>query len=454
MKKIIYPVFTLLLFAGSCKKDTDGDGIKSTKDLLTDPATGWKTVGIIPFDELTTGRGTTPYNSMKGFDLQKVGGQFAVLYSQHSLDLSNRLKSDWFFKALVSENATAQPEKINFGAFSSGPYANYTFYAQLVPNTSTAVFTGVDYNYNHTVLVDNTGQIIAGTPSRIATFRYLPDGEFIAGGGGFGSRETYLWHYKNPPDPIGDFNYTFRPSTVDDNKRLFIIPIKGADGNYYEFSLCTKNGATTFLTTRCREDRAYGATPPNYEITDFGTVPNMAQSGLPTDNLILLTYDYNSATGELTFVFEDYLRIPTEVDNRYKNIYAYRWKQGSLTRLWQTALDADADVDFINAIQVFGNKNMLNEWRLKPDGTFYLLGYIQSNRPQNADPAIKLWEVNNSGIKVLSSITYEQTIQKSFEISTCRYIDGAYYALAYPTGEYVYSIGDPHFHLEIVKLNP
>ncbi|WP_316812236.1 hypothetical protein [Pedobacter heparinus] len=459
MNKLIYLFFALLLFISSCKKDKKPDDINNTENLLTDPATGWKRVAVIPFDELKTARGTSPYNRMKGFDLQKVGGQFAVLYAQHSLDLNNRLASDWFFKALVTENATVQPEKINFGAFSSsgsgnpGPYGKYTFYAQFLPGNSTPVFTGVEYTNNHTVLVDQTSKVIAGTPSRISTFGYLPDGEFLAGTTPLNGSETHLWHYKNPPNPLGDFNYTYRPSTIDGNKRLFTIPIKGADGNYYEFALCSKNGANTFMVIRCREDRPYGATPPNYEVVDSGPLSGMPQSGLSADSLIPLTYEYNSTTGELTFVFEDYLRIPTEVDNRYKNIYAYRWKQGLLTKLWQTsAIESDGVLQA--ALTTYSNVNRLNDWRLKADGTLYLMDVVQSNSPQNGDAALKLWEVNGSGIKVISSVTHGQTVQKEYTISTCRYIDGAYYALAFPTGDSKYSIGDPHYHMELIKLNP
>lgn len=460
MKKLIPLICTLLLFTGACKKNANPnpDSIQNGGDLLTDPSTGWKRVAIIPFDELKTAKGTSPYNRMKGFDLQKVGDQFAVLYAQHSLDVSNRLSADWFFKALVSENAIVQPEKISFGAFSSsgsgnaGPYGKYTFYAQFVPNTSTPVFTGMDYTNNYILLVDKTGKTLAGAPSSsYPQFYYTVDGEFLAGSL-FRGDASFLWHYKNPPNPTGDFNYSFRPATIDGNKRLFSIPIKAADGYYYEFSLCNKNAVNTFLVTRCREDRAYGGIPPNYEIVDSGPLANMPQSGLTADNLIPLTYDYNSTTGELTFVIEDYLRIPTEVDNRYKNLYAYRWKQGSLTKLWQTsAIENDAALQA--ALTVYSNVNRLNDWRLKPDGTLYLMDYIQSNTPQPANAAIKLWEVNGSGIKAISTMTYGQTVQKEFTISTCRYIDGVYYALASPSGDGTYKIGDPHYHMEVVKLN-
>lgn len=446
MKKIIYPVLALLLFATACTKNSpSGDDTGNTNNLLTDPTTGWKRIAIIPFDGLG---GATPYNAMKGFDLQKANGQFAVLYTQHSLEPIAHVSSDYFYKTLVAENTTASNlEKINFGIFSGGGNSSpFTYYGQLLPNTSTPVFTGMDYANNYIELRDNTGKIIAGAPSsNYPKFKYLTDGEFMAGSAWIG-HETFLWHYKNPPDPVGDFNYTYRPGIIDGNKRLFSIPIKAADGKYYEFSLCSKNNVNTFMTIRCREDRAYGATPPNYEIVDSGPVANMPQSGFSADALELLTYDYNSSSGEITFVFDNYTGLSSG------NIYCYRWKQGSLTKLWQASLDNDAD--FRNAIKVYVNKNMLNEWRLKPDGTFYLMDYIQSNRPQSADAAIKLWEVNNSGIKVMSSITYGQTVQKDFTISTCRYIDGAYYALAYPTGDGNYRIGDPHYHMEIVKLTP
>lgn len=461
MKTPILLVCSLLLFNVACKKKSapDPDGTQNTANLLTDPATGWKRIAIIPFDDLTTARGTSPFNRMKGFDLLKIGGQFAVLYAQHSLDVNNRLSSDWFFKALVSENATAKPEKINFGAFSSsgsgnaGPYGKYTFYAQFVPNTSVPVFTGMDYTNNYIVLMDKTGKPLGGAPSSsYPQFYYTADGEFLAGSL-FRGDASFLWHYKNPPNPVGDFNYTFRPATIDGNKRLFSIPINGADGNYYEFSLCNKNAVNTFMVIRCREDRTYGGTPPNYEIVDSGPLAGMPKSGLLADNLIPLTYDYNSNTGELTFIVEDYLRIPTEVDNRYKNIYAYRWKQGSLTKLWQTAA-IENDATLQAALTVYSNVNRLNDWRLKPDGTLYLMDNIQLDRPQSSDAVLKLWEVNGSGIKVVSAITYGQTVQKEFTISTCRFIDGAYYALASPTGDGTYKIGDPHYHMEIVKLNP
>jgi hypothetical protein len=462
MKKLKYPkylFFALLLLAGACKKDKKSDENINTENLLIDPATGWKRVAVIPFDDLTTARGSSPYNRMKGYDLQKVGAQFAVLYAQHSLDLNNRLAADWFFKALVSENATVKPEKISFGAFSSngsgnaGPYGGYTFYAQFIPNTSVPVFTGMDYTNHYMVLVDKTGKTIAGAPSsNYPQFYYTPEGEFLAGSLNRGDA-SFLWHYKNPPNPIGDFSYSFRPVTIDGNKRLFTIPIKGGDGGYYEFALCNKNGLNTFMATRCREDRVYGATPPNYEIVDSGPLAGMPQSGLPADNLIPITYDYNSTTGELTFVFEDYLRIPTEVDNRYKNLYAYRWKQGSLTKLWQTsAIENDAVLQ--SALTSYSNINRLNDWRLKADGTLYLMDVVQSGVPQSTDAALKLWEVNGSGIKVISTLSYGQTLQKEYSISTCRYIDGAYYALAYPTGDSKYSIGDPHYHMELIKLNP
>jgi hypothetical protein len=381
-----------------------------------------------------------------GFDLQKVNGQFAVLYTQHSLDPAVHASSDYFYKTLVSENATASNlEQIKFGIFSGGGNSSpFTYYGQLLPNTATPVFTGMDYTNNYIQLRNQAGEVIAGAPSsNYPTFKYLADGEFIAGSVWVG-HETFLWHYKNPPNPIGDFSATYRPGIIDTNKRLFNIPIKAADGNYYEFSLCSKNDVNTFIATRCREDRVYGGVPPNYEVVDYGPVAGMPQSGFAADRIELLTYDHNSATGEITFVFAAYSGLSSG------NIYCYRWKQGSLTRLWQTSLDNDAD--FRNAITVYTNKNMLQEWRLKPDGTFYLMADIQSNVPQSADAAIRLWEVNGSGIKVISSISYGQTVQKAFGVSTCRYIDGAYYALAFPTGDGTYRIGDPHYHMEIIKL--
>jgi len=460
MKTRLLLVCALLSFAMACKKTPNPgpDGGQNVANLLTDPATGWKRVAIIPFDDLRTARGTSPYNSMKGFDLLKVGGQFAVLYAQHSLDVDSRLASDWFFRAMVAEDGTAQPDKINFGAFSSngsgnaGPYGKYTFYAQFVPGTTTPVFTGMDYTNNYIVLADRTGKTLAAAPSSgYPQFYYTVDGEFLAGSL-FRGDVSFLWHYKNPPNPVGDFNYTYRPATIDGNKRLFNIPIKGADGYYYEFSICNKNGANTFMVIRCREDRAYGGTPANYEVVDSGPLANLPQSGLLADNLIPITYEYNSVTGELTFIVEDYLRIPTEVGNRYKNLYAYRWKQGSITKLWQTSVENDAVLQA--ALTTYGNVNRLNDWRLKPDGTLYLMDYIQSNAPKTADELLKLWEVNASGIKVMSSLTYGQTVQREFSLSTCRYIDGAYYALAYPTGEGTYRIGDPHYHMELVKLTP
>jgi hypothetical protein len=443
MKKTIYPALALLLLATACKKDksTSNNGIDSKDNLLTDPATGWKRVSIVPFTGL--GRGASPYNGMKGFDLQKADGKLAVLYTQHSLDPVVHAASDYFFKAVVAENATATDvQEISFGIFSGGGNNSpYTYYGQFLPNTAKPIFTGMDYNNNYIELRDQEGDIYAGAPAyNYPTFKYLPDGEFIAGSM-WVTHESYIWHYKNPPNPLGDFSSTYRPGIIDGNKRLFNIPIKAADGNYYEFSLCNNNNTVTFLTIRCREDRVYGGTPPNYEIVDAGAATDWPQSGFSPDYIELLTYDHNSAAGELTFVF-----------GCQNSLFCYRWKQGTLTQLWQTSLSADTD--FSNAVKVYSNKNMLNEWRLKPDGTFYVLGNIEQNAPRTEDPITKLWEVNGSGIKTLATLTYAQTIQKGFEISTCRYIDGAYYALAYPTSDGNYRIGDPHFHLEIVKLNP
>ncbi len=101
---------------------------------------------------------------------------------------------------------------------------------------------------------------------------------------------------------------------------------------------------------------------------------------------------------------------------------------------------------------MYSNLNLLNEWRLKPDGTFYLMRSSADVGVYYLHPWIKLWEVNASGVKLLSSLTEDQTFKKSVMISTCRFIDGAYYALAYPTGDHIYRIGDPHYHMEIIRL--
>jgi hypothetical protein len=446
MKNLIYSIFALLLFAGACKKNDESNAgsINTAENLLTDPATGWKRVAVVPFDGLGG-----PRAAMQGFDLQKVGNQFAALYTQHSRESYTASSSDYFYKALVVENGTAEPERVAFGIFTGpGMSSPFTYYGQFVPGTSTPVFTGMDYTNNYIELRNNKGEAIAGAPaSNYPTFRYAPDGEFIAGSVWTG-HESFLWHYKNPPDPIGDFGYTYRAGIIDGNKRLFNIPFKGADGSYYELSLCSKNNAVTFITLRCREDRTYGAIPPNYEIVDSAAVAGLPQAGFFPHNLQLLTYDYNSAAGEITFVFNDY--PPTSAGE--SRLYGYRWKQGSLTRLWETSLDADMDLKA--ALQVYVNKNMLNEWRLKPDGTLYLAGAVSSiSNPRSEDPALKLWEVNGSGIRTVATLTVGQTAQKEFIISTFRYIDGAYYALAYPTGDNRYQAGDPHFHMEIVKLN-
>lgn len=119
MKTPILLVCILLLFIIACKKkaDPNPDDIQNTGNLLIDLTTGWKRVAIIPFDGL--GGGASPYNAMKGFDLQIVNGQFAVLYTQYSLDPAVYVSSDYFYKTVVAENATATNlEKINFGIFS------------------------------------------------------------------------------------------------------------------------------------------------------------------------------------------------------------------------------------------------------------------------------------------------------------------------------------------------
>jgi len=450
-KTLILVAVSVIFGLFGCKKSDSHkeSGIGSTENLLTDPATAWKRVAIIPFTGL--GTGPSPYNAMNAFDLEKVGGKFAVLYTQHSFEPLTRSEADHFYKVLVSpEQSNPVPVSISFGTSkNAGVNSPFTYYGQFLPGSDSPVFTGLDYTNNYIELRDAEGETYAGAPaSNYPTFKYLPDGEFLAASMWTG-HESFLWHYKNPPNPKGDFSATFRPGVIDGNRRLFNIPMKSADGSYYEFSMTAKDGKSGYMVIRCREDRTYGANPANFEITDRGDIAGLPANGYDANFMELITYDYNAASAELTFVVADYASGAMGSDDR-KNLYCFRWKQGQLTKLWQQALDQN--VDLRNSIRVFINKNMLNEWRLRPDGTFYLMNSGVASGSSLTNAAIKLWEVNGSGIKLLSGISDKLTSEKSVTISTCRYFDGAYYALAYPTGEHTYKLTDPHFHMEIIRL--
>lgn len=451
--KLITLVTSLVIFSlASCKKGGPAKepGIDSAENLLTDPATGWKRVAVIPFTGL--GTGPSPYNAMNAFDLEKVGDKFAVLYTQHGFEPLTRSEADHFYKVLVAPGQTnPEPVSISFGTSkNAGVNSPFTYYGQFIPGSYAPVFTDMDYTNNYIELRDAEGETYAGAPAtNYPTFKYLPDGEFLAASMWVG-HESFLWHYKNPPNPKGDFSSTYRPGIIEGHRRLFNIPVKGSDGSYYEFSMTAKDGKSGFMVIRCREDRIYGANPPNYEITDRGEISGLPAGGYDANFIELITYDYNAASAELTFVVADYASGAMGSDDR-KNLYCFRWKQGQLSKLWQQSLDQD--VDLRNSVRVFVNKNMLNEWRLRADGTFYLMNSGVPSGSSSTRATVKLWEVNASGIKLLSGISDKLTSEKSVTISTCRYFDGAYYALAYPTGEYYYKLTDPHFHMEVIKLN-
>ena len=453
MKKIVL-ILTVLATFYACKEDTGGDDPTPQNPsgaLLLDPATGWK--HVISID--------TKDKGLSGCDITPVGQEIAVLYKS-----TKNNQSDIHYHKVKFKESDSQASAGTMLGFSTDGRTIY--YSQFIPESYTAVFTNVEYMGDHHALIDenNTRTVrfiteISNPGAEFINYYYTKASDYLGAtiknktspfGIQYGSS-------KFPPTPVTD---GFMPKISIDYVRgnftsKMVIPLKLSDNLPYTFAIGTDGTKLKYQTLKLLAEKT--RIDPNYEIVDEGEFTGWQASTLesndPYRSLVAFSYDNDV----LTFVLADYKMVSGV--NVMDKLHCYRWKKGTagLSTLWESG---EVDATLANALA--GKEKILDvqtrryeENRLTPDGTLYTIHTKKLyTQPDPEKQYSLLYTVNAAGIKELGRTDYlYNNYKQSAWINTCRYINGAYYALVYPTSDYEYVKNDsPKYHIEVVKLTP
>jgi len=452
-QKHLFSIAVLLALSSACKKSTDGEDPappNSSDTLLLPPSTGWQHVMSID---------TKDY-ALSVCDMTPVGQEIAVLYKSR---LPTSHTSD-YFKVKFKESGPQSAAGTQLGFSTDG---RTVYYSQFVPESYTAVFTDMQYVGNIYGLIDenNTRTVrfvtdLTQPKDEFVNYYYTKAGDYLGAviNGAHIPNATQYGTSKFPPTPVTD---GFMPTiNTDKNRGNFVskmaIPLKLSDNHPYTFTIGTDGNQLKYQALKLLPEKE--RIDPNYEIVDEGEFAGWQASGLESNNPYqsLVTFRYDNDV--LTFVLADYKMVSGI--NVMNKLHGYRWKKGTagLSTLWESAevtptLSNALDTqEAINDVQ----SRRYEENRLTPDGTLYTIHTKKLyTQPQPEKEYSILYTVNASGINELSRIDYLfDHYKKTVRINTCRYINGAYYALVYPIESEYIKADDPKYHIEVVKLTP
>ncbi|RZL98087.1 MAG: hypothetical protein EOO88_61340 [Pedobacter sp.] len=145
----------------------------------------------------------------------------------------------------------------------------------------------------------------------------------------------------------------------------------------------------------------------------------------------------------------------------FSKVHCYQWQKGStqFTKLYgNIVLPGDIGSSFMSRAPIGTRPVDGSDAPVKftPDGTAYMLyNYSSSNIENGTYTALAI--LNSQGVKTVGkydNADYPNRQYGQIGLATCQYFNGVYYAVVYQKREDLFSITDPRFRMEIVKINP
>ena len=441
MKKFIILLLVIIIIT-SCEEDVDTPEVVNQSDgWLIAPETGWKHVMTIPYEKPSAAREGNDW--LSAYDMTLIGDEIGILYSANYY-LGDKGPIKQFYKVKFKENDS------NVGSGTAlqviGTTSRTTFHSQLVPNSLIPVFINFAGTEQVELYDENDSKMAMFLTNNVKeiNYYYTPNGNFL----GAGLDETYASHFWNLQYPQTTFAITDIKLAKDRKsfKSTFVIPLKLSDNNYYTLSVGKEGTKTRYQLLKLLPERDYNI-EINYEKISEGELTGVPASNLRGMNESLVAYDVQSDV--VTFVIGDYEDINSAQINK---LHCYRWNKATneFTTLWETEpISRNLSNGILDNVT---SEYKYRENRLTSDGTFYTLFTKEKYRdPDLGTRYTILYTVNAAGVKESGKL--DELYNNSVVITTCRYMNGGYYALVYPWNDAAIKKDDAKFHLELVKLN-
>lgn len=449
MKKSIYLAIVALLFASACKKngvDDGNDNNTAGSSPLISSSTGWIKTNTIPYSKTTSG--FVGENAMTPYDLAVVDNQLALMYSE-DYKLSG-MQGNKMFKVKFAPGATV-PASL---PLQRGGW-NFSYISRFIPGSFTPLYMklqNVNNVYEALVYTDDTGPI-AGNSMGYYSVQIWPINWYADGGltmsvtdsGPANGNFAYTFCYTYPN--TGNFDVKDNQWSLDDTRWVSCDAIRFSGGEISQLIISKKSSKVYFSIIKHDDAASYQH--------NFSTAIRQEMTELDGAE-----FGGNSVIAS-TVVNDKYTVLVGEVGSvGITKVHCYQWQKGStqFTKLYgNISVPEDVGSRLLSraTIGVRPIEGANATVKFTPDGTAYMLyGYVPTNTSE-PNKYTALATFNASGLKIIGK--YSSTNNPDYEqfgLATCQYFNGAYYAVVYQKREDAYSINNPKFRMEIVKINP
>lgn len=449
MKKTTYILLSLLLLAGACKKNKDAAKDDSGAASLINPSTGWEKVSAIPYKGLVLGFEGS--HAMTPYDLAVVDNQLALLYSEDYK--MTGVQGTICYKVKFTPGA-AMGESV---PLQRGGYS-FCYSSRFIPGSFTPVYMKMEGSvYTCSVYSDEDGPIAGSntdyvTPA-IRPINWYPDGGLTMTTPG-GNKQAYVLSYTFPN--TGNFKVAENVWRLDSTDWRSFDALRLSDGTTKQFLISVKGTKVYFSILENNPDFiSTTGMDPSFFMLARQEMPGLDAANFTSGNMMLASYVANDQYTVLIGENE-----PGSAG--FKKVHCYQWQKGSaqFTRLYgDIAVPEDVGRNLMSRATI-GTRPVEGadaSVKFTPDGTAYMLyNYSPSNYVQN-DRYTALAIINAGGTKIAgkyAAADYPDGQYDQLGLGVCQYYNGAYYAVVYQKRENIYSMKDPEFRMEIVKLTP
>ena len=413
-------VFAAGLSLYSCKKNKSSGPASSFTPLLP-ASSGWQKVGTVKYTYTTVG--FSGYNKMTPEELQKVGDELHILYSE-DYQLSGVIGRD-FYKGHLKPgtNDTAAITKLVMGSGTNRDTYSGLFQQRLVPGTADAIVLKYFTNpspYGYLGILNEAGTMLSshfvGHPS--LQTKIYSNGDVSSGAIDYSDYAEMDFYNK------ATNTWTYVKGTSHDTTTLVnYTPFRLPDGTLCAFNVTYKSGKT-YLSIANPSGATYPT--PLYHSLFLQEMPGLAYDYFAERGPYLVA----SCQDENTFTIV--IGKGTQTTNYPTKLYAYKWTKNELsfTTLYTEVTLTEAEGTAFNSPAT----------HCLPDGTAYRWNLSLDALSGNVLTA------DATGVHRYGQIT----LPTNTGIGAVTYIDGGYYGVAYPYSDQFDT--DHKLRMDIVKL--
>lgn len=450
-RNITYAVLAFLMLASACKKNTPPsvESENGSSGSLINESTGWKKVGTIPFIHAVSAFAGS--YAMTPYDLAVVDNQLALLYSE-DYKMTGVQGTLTYKVKFTPGSAIPASTSLNRGGWA------FCYSTRFIPGTFTPVYMKMEGS-NYTVSIYNDDTLLAGNNTDYVTPAIRPINWYSDGGLTMttpgGSKQAYVLSYTFPN--TGNFTVTENVWRLDPTNWKAFDALRLTGGEINQFLVSTEGDKVYFSILKNNPDFvSRTGMEQSFFMLTRQEIPGLNATNFTSANMIIASNVVN----------DKYTILIGETDSgaslRFSKVHCYQWQKGStqFTKLYgDLTLPEDIGSSFMSRATIGTRPVDGSDASVKftPDGTAYMLyNYSSSANAQNGNYTA-LAIINAQGAKTVGKYAnsdYPNGQYQQIGLATCQYYNGAYYAVVHQKREDLFSINDPKFRMEIVKLNP